>query len=173
MAEMISMDALDADLLRVLAADPRCGVSALADELGVSRNTAQARLARLRDGHLVRGWSPVLDLSRLGLDVQALVEVELSQGALGAVIQNLRDTPQVLEVFATTGSGDLMVRVAATSHEALLQLLQQVLAIVGVVRTKTLVVLSSPVPYRVQPLVDHVTRGAGRGRSGTELPGPR
>lgn len=163
--EMTSIDELDAEMLRILAADPRCGVLTLAERLGVSRNTAQARLARLQDTRLVKGWIPLVDLAQLGFDVQAIVEIELSQGSLEPVVDSLRGTPQVLEVFATTGDGDLLVRVASQSHEALQQLLQQVLAISGVVRTRTLVALSNPVPYRTQPLVDHVTAGSGRGRA--------
>ena len=162
---MTSIDELDAEMLRILAADPRCGVLTLAERLGVSRNTAQARLARLQDTRLVKGWVPLVDLPQLGFHVQAIVEIELSQGSLEPVVDSLRATPQVLEVFATTGSGDLLVRVASQSHEALQQLLQQVLAIGGVVRTRTLVALSNPVPYRTQPLVDHVTAGTGRGRA--------
>ena len=43
----MTVDATDARLLLALAGSPRASVLALAERLGVSRNTVQARLARL------------------------------------------------------------------------------------------------------------------------------
>lgn len=163
---MTTIDRLDAELLRLLAADPRCGVLDLAQQLGVTRNTAQARLARLQSSGLVTGWLPVVDLATLGFTVRALVELELAQGGLTEVVEQLATLANVLEVLATTGSADLIVRIAARTHEEAQHLLQQLLALPGVVRTRTLVILSTPVTHRVQPLLDHVTEGTGRGRAG-------
>lgn len=162
---MNRMDRLDAELLRLLGEDVRTSVGSLAERLAVNRNTVQARLARLREGPLLTGWAPVVDLHAAGLHVQAFVQIELSQGAMTSVLSALRDIPQVLEVLATTGSADLLVRVATASNEALQLLLQEVLAVPGVVHTQTQVLLSAPVPYRVQPLLDHMTEGMARGRA--------
>ena len=40
-------DAVDLDLLRALAADPRASYVALAERLGLARNTVQARMTQL------------------------------------------------------------------------------------------------------------------------------
>jgi DNA-binding Lrp family transcriptional regulator len=162
-----SIDALDADLIAALSEDPRLGPTELSERLRVSRNTVHARLARLTSAQVLDGFSARVRLAALGLAVEAFVDVELAQGALQAVIDSLAEMPHVLEVNATTGSGDLVVRVAARTHEELQSLLQEILAIDGLVRTTTRVALTTPVPYRVAPLLAHITGTAGRGRSGT------
>ena len=162
---MSTLDRLDAQLLGLLEDDPRTGVVELAERLGTSRNTVQARLGRLRDSGLLRGFRVTVDFEGAGVPVTALVSTELSQGSLGDAVAALRAMPHVLEVLTCTGDADLVVRLAAESNAQLQDLVQEVLCVPGVVRTTTVVVLTTPVPYRVQPLLQHLTRGAGRGRA--------
>jgi DNA-binding Lrp family transcriptional regulator len=163
---MSSLDRLDAQLLAALGEDPRTGVVELAERLGTSRNTVQARLTRLRDSGVLRGFRVEVDHDLVGVPVSALVSIDLSQGALGEALPALVDMPHVLEVLTCTGEADLVVRVAARSNAELQDLIQEVLLVPGVVRTTTQIVLTTPVPWRVQPLLDHLTAGAGRGRAG-------
>jgi DNA-binding Lrp family transcriptional regulator len=168
-----SIDRLDADLLAALARDPRAGTTELAAALGTTRNTVQARLTRLVDSGVLEGFSARVDLSRLGLGVVAFLHLELAQGALASVVAALRERPHVLEVHATTGRSDLVVRVAARSHPELQAVLQDVLSVPGVVRTVTEIALTTPVPYRVDPLLAALTEDRGRGRAGAGThPGP-
>lgn len=162
---MSSIDRLDADLLAALALDPRAGTTELAARLATTRNTVQARLARLAESGVLEGFSARVDLARLGLGVVAFLHLELAQGALSGVVEELRTRPAVLEVHATTGRSDLLVRVAARSHPELQAVLQDVLAVPGVLRTDTEIALTTPVPYRVGPLLEALTAERGRGRA--------
>jgi DNA-binding Lrp family transcriptional regulator len=161
-----SIDRLDADLLAALIDDPRTGVTELAERLGVARNTVQARVARLTSSGVLHGFTARLDLDALGLPVVAFLHLELAQGALQDVVDGLAERPFVLEVVATTGRSDLTVRVAAPDHAALQALLQEVLDLPGVVRTTTEIALTTPVAYRVGPLLASLTAQRGRGRAG-------
>lgn len=138
----------------------------LAQRLGVSRNTIHARLARLAASRVVAGYSARVRLPEAGIPVEAFVDVELAQGALQAVIDALTVMPNVLEVHVTTGRADVMVHIAARTHEELQHLMQEMYAILGVNRTTTHIALSTPVSYRVAPLLAQMARTAGRGRSG-------
>ncbi|MCW2613698.1 MAG: AsnC family transcriptional regulator [Frankiales bacterium] len=162
---MTSIDRLDAELLSALTDDPREGTRDLALRLGVTRNTVQARLARLSASGVLQGFDPRVDLARLGLTVIAFLHLELAQGALQDVVEALGGLPHVLEVHATTGQSDLAVRVAARSHAELQSVLQEVLALPGVVRTRTEIALTTPVPFRVGPLLAALTQDRGRGRT--------
>ncbi|MGE0215536.1 Lrp/AsnC family transcriptional regulator [Mycolicibacterium sp.] len=163
---MTSIDALDADLIAALSDDPRISATELAQRFQVSRNTVHARLERLSAAGVLGGFSVRIKLGDIGIPVEAFVDVELAQGALQAVIDALSELPNVLEVHATTGRADLMVRIAATTHEQLQHLLQEMSDIPGVNRSTTHIALSTPVPYRIGPLLKNVTRAVGRGRSG-------
>jgi DNA-binding Lrp family transcriptional regulator len=163
---MTIIDELDADLVAALSEDPRMSVMELAQRLRVSRNTVHARLSRLSAARIIVGYSVRVGLVEVGIPVEAFVDVELAQGALQAVIDALGVMPNVLEVHVTTGRADLMVRIAARAHEELQHLIQEMYDIEGVNRTTTHIALSTPVPYRIGPLLKRVTRAAGRGRSG-------
>lgn len=169
---MLSIDRLDAQLIGLLSDNARTGVVELATMLGISRNTVQARLKRLEDLGVLSGFTPRLDLSLAGVLVEAFASLELEQGRLTHVVDALRAMPYVLEIHAVTGREDLLVRVAATSHQELQDLIQQIHSIPGVSRSDTKLALTSPLPYRIQPLLEAVTHSAGFGRSTPAVNGP-
>lgn len=163
---MISLDRLDVELLGALEHEPRLGVMELSTRLGVARNTVQARMKRLEDSGAVISYAPQFDLESIGLPIQAFLGVELVQGRLQRVVAALQRIPHVLEVHATTGREDLLIRVASATHAELQAVVEQILEIEGVAHTTTTLALTTPVPYRIQPLLEYTTEGAGRGRSG-------
>ncbi|MGV5049578.1 Lrp/AsnC family transcriptional regulator [Rhodococcus pyridinivorans] len=162
---MFSLDRLDAALLGELTRNPRAGIVDLSAKLGVARNTVQSRIRKLEESGAVTGYRPVVDLPKLGVPLQAFIGAELVQAQMGHVIAQLGRFPEVLEVHATTGREDLLIRMAAQSQEDLLLVLERLHAIEGVAHTTTTLALTTPIEYRTQPLVEHITRNAGHGRS--------
>jgi DNA-binding Lrp family transcriptional regulator len=163
--ELLSVDRLDVELLEMLARDARAGVVELASTLGISRNTVQSRLRRLEEGGVLAGYRPHFDLEKAGVAVQAFLGLEVQQGRLASIVQALADIPQVLEVHATTGREDLLVRVATETQAGLQRLIEQIVVIPGVVHSTTTLALTTPLPYRAVPLLKDMTRNAGWGRS--------
>jgi len=170
MADRKVLDALDVALLSALREHPRAGALELSRLLGVARATVTARLARLEDVGIVTGYGPDVDVTAAGFGVQAFVTLEIAQGAIDAVRSDLEAIPGVLEAHATTGSGDVLCRVAARSHEALQQTLVDLNRSSAVVRSTSVVALSQLVPWRTLPLLrSEAAPDAGRsslGRSG-------
>lgn len=167
---MLSIDRLDLELLELLAYDSRAGVVQLSSTLGVSRNTVQARLRRLEEGGLLTGYRPEFDLAQAGVTTQAFIGLEVQQGQLASIVDALTMIPQVLEIHATTGREDLLVRVATQTQAGLQQLIEQIVLIDGVVHSTTTLALTTPLPYRAVPLLKDMVRDAGWGRS---TPTPR
>lgn len=167
---MLTIDQLDARLIGLLTADARAGVVELAAKLGVTRNTVQSRIKRLEDTGLIRSFRPEVDLPLAGIGVQAFLALELEQGYISSVIETLKGFPEVLEIHATTGREDLLVRVATHDHASLMELIEKVLDLEGVWHSSTTVALTTPLPYRTQPLLEAITSDAGWGRS---TPSPR
>src|SRR5918994_7093764 len=123
------IDGLDARLLRALAETPRAGVMELARQLEVARGTVQARLEKLQRRGVVRGFSPDIDLDAIGYHVLAFVTLEIAQGRLADVVEHLASIPEVLEVHATTGPGDLHARVVARTNEHLQHVIGAILKV--------------------------------------------
>jgi DNA-binding Lrp family transcriptional regulator len=160
-----TIDRLDAEVLGRLTANARVGIAELASALGVSRNTIQLRMRRLEETGVLRGFTPNIDFAAIGAPVQALISLELDQRRLDDIVAGLRRLPEVLEVQIQAGREDLLVHVAIRSLEALQVLTSAIVDIEGVRKTTSTFSVSTPIPFRVQPLLEALTSDAGWGRS--------
>ena len=148
------VDALDAALIGLLAAEPRIGVLEASRRLGVARGTVQARLERMQQRGVITGYGPEVDPAALGYEVTAFITLEIRQaGGHDPVAERLAAIPEVLEVHTITGAGDLLCRVVARSNTDLQRVLDAIVSAEGVVRSATLISLATQVRYRVFPLV--------------------
>jgi DNA-binding Lrp family transcriptional regulator len=156
------VDALDARILRLLLEQPRTSVREYARTLGVARGTLQARLDRLERDGVTTAAGPRISSSALGHPVLAFVRIEVTQGRLDEVGDALAAVPEIIEAFSTTGDGDLLTRVVARDNAHLEDIIQRLIQLPGVVRTRTEIALRERVPHRILPLVEEVGLTAAR-----------
>jgi DNA-binding Lrp family transcriptional regulator len=157
---MAAPDAVDVRILQALVAEPRLTVSELAERAGVVRNTAQARLERLHRTGVLSANDRAVDLRALGFTVHAIIAIQLRHAEIDEAVEALEQNAAVLLVEEVAGStGDLLVRVAATSTDDLQRVVHSILRTPGVVSTTTSVVLTTRVPYRVRPLLEQLAPG--------------
>ncbi|MDV6011516.1 Lrp/AsnC family transcriptional regulator [Haloechinothrix sp. LS1_15] len=154
-----SLDSLDARLLLLLSDESRLGVLECARRLGVARGTVQARLDRLTERGVLRGFPPDVDPASLGYGLTAFAVLEIAQGQRQQVAEALAAIDEVCEVHATTGQGDLFVRMVARSNDDLQRVIDTVVDVPGVRRTSTSIALSTPVPSRIRPLLERIAEG--------------
>ena len=151
------LDVLDAKLLLLLTDEPRLGVLECSRRLGVARGTVQARLDRLVGKGVLTGFPPALDLAAMGYSLTAFAVLEIAQGRRQVVSDGLAAINEVCEVHATTGQGDLFVRMVARSNADLQRVIDEMVDVPGVERLSTSIALSTPVPPRVRPLLERIT----------------
>lgn len=149
-----ALDELDARLLLVLTDEPRLGVLECSRRLGVARGTVQARLDKLVARGVLGGFPPALDLAAMGYGLTAFAVVEIAQGFRSEVSERLAAIPEVCEVHATTGAGDLLMRMVARSNADLQRVIDEVVDVAGVHRLASSIALSTPIPLRVRPLLE-------------------
>ncbi len=110
----MTIDRLDAEILRLFDAEPRIGVLEAARRVGAARGTVQARLDRLQRIGVIADLAPTIDPSGLGYPVTAFLSLEIAQGrGRGEVTAHLAAIPEVIEVHTITGSADLVVRLVS------------------------------------------------------------
>ncbi|MFF4771308.1 Lrp/AsnC family transcriptional regulator [Microtetraspora fusca] len=148
-----TLDAIDARILLELAAHPRATTVAIADQAGVARNTAHARLARLEESGALASFERRVDPQALGYPLTAFVTAQVTQRKLDEVAATLEAVPEVLQVYGISGPSDLLIHVVAESAEDLYRIAGQILAIPGVERTNTALVMRRLVDYRIAPLL--------------------
>ena len=94
---MYSLDKTDTKLLQALSADPRSTFVALADTLGLSRNTVQARMKRLEDSGAFLGFDRRINPAALGYPLTAFIEVHVQQKRLAQIVIDLALIPELVQ----------------------------------------------------------------------------
>ena len=153
------IDELDGRIIDLLAAEPRIGIMEVSRRLEVARGTVQARLAKLEERGVIRGYGPDVDPSRMGYPVTAFVFLQITQGRLTEATAVLRGVPEVLEATAVSGPSDLLCRVVARDTEHLQEIVNRVLSNRAIRRSTSYIALSQPISYRTGPLVSAAPRG--------------
>jgi len=156
---MRTLDATDLRILAALSALPDATTVALAQHLGISRNTAQARLARLTADGVFGPFERRISLEALGHPLTAFVQVHVHQQRLTSITEALARIPEVVQAHGLTGSADVLARVAARSAEDLFRVHTRILAIEGVERADTSLAMAELVPWRTVPLVESLLDG--------------
>jgi len=126
----MTLDHIDSRLLTALQRDAHLTAEALGHILNLSPSQAGRRRQRLEAEGYIRGYAARLEPVRLGLNVQAFVQVEMATHAPDAAkaFHRLIDTrPEVISAWTLTGAADYLLRVYCADLAALNQLIHQVL----------------------------------------------
>ncbi len=116
------VDEVDRAIVRVLMRDGRIPNNALAEQVGIAPSTCLGRVRSLQERGVIRGFHADVDLTALGLSLQALIAVRLQAHAREQVDSFRRTAPElpgVLDLFHMAGGDDYLLHVAVTSSDAL------------------------------------------------------
>ncbi|MBN9152589.1 MAG: Lrp/AsnC family transcriptional regulator [Microbacterium sp.] len=155
---MGNLDTVDLELLAALARDPRATVVALAEKLGLSRNTVQARMAKLDRSGVFLSYERAISSSALGFPIEAFINVMVRQAELPHIITEVVRIPEVVQAHGLSGQVDLLIRVACRDTQHLFDTDARILAIEGVERTETSLAMGEVIGYRVAPLMEMARR---------------
>ena len=153
---MRALDSTDLRLLQALTASPRATTVALAEQLQLSRNTVQARLAALETSGALMTFERCINQAALGYPLTAFSTVFAKQQEIANITRALIGIPQVIQAFGISGAADILVRIVCRSAEELFEVSAQLLEIEGVERTEMALAISELVPYRLGPLIREV-----------------
>ena len=155
---MPGLDRTDLELLHALSGDHRATVVALADKLGLSRNTVQARMSRLEAAGAFLSYERSIGTATLGFPIRACVTVIVRQHELPRIREALAQIPELIQALGLSGSVDLLALVACRDTQHLFDVDARIIAIDGVERKETSLVMDEVIPYRVGPLMELARR---------------
>ena len=110
----VFIDGFDRKILEVLAVEGRISVTALADRIGLSKSPTQARLRRLEERGVIRGYRALYDPIQLDRDHVAFVEVKLSdtrEAALAAFNADVMKISEIEQCHLIAGDFDYLLKV--------------------------------------------------------------
>lgn len=111
-----NLDRIDFELIAILQKQARTTNKELAAAVGLAPSSCLARLQRLRDTGVLRGFHAEVAPDAMGVGLQALVAVKMAQHSrskVKAFWKYLTELPEVLAVYHVTGAHDFLVHVAA------------------------------------------------------------
>ncbi|MBW1640974.1 Lrp/AsnC family transcriptional regulator [Microbacterium resistens] len=131
------LDDVDLRLLGAYVEHPDSTVKALAAGLGMAESTCAYRLRLLRERGVITGTAVLVDMTRLGRPVQAVIRVRLanhSKSGVEDLFRALQRTSGVLQVFHIAGADDFLVHVAVSDAAALRDIVLEHITVHDVVR---------------------------------------
>ncbi|HQY43669.1 MAG TPA: Lrp/AsnC family transcriptional regulator [Paracoccaceae bacterium] len=124
------LDDTDKRLLALVQRNAHLTAQELGDELNLSASQAGRRRQRLEAEGLISSYAARLDPARLGLAVQAFVQVQMARhGAetTAAFSRLVGLQPEIVSAWTLTGEADYLLRVYCEDLTALNRLIHQVL----------------------------------------------
>jgi Lrp/AsnC family leucine-responsive transcriptional regulator len=138
-------DDTDWRILEELQRDGRASYAELARAVSMSPSAVTERVRRLEQAGIIKGYTAVVDVERLGFAIMALVRLRYPTGNYRPFHDMLRRTPEVIEAHHVTGEDCFVLKVLARSMRHLEETTGRISAL-GAVTTS--VVYSSPLPRR-------------------------
>lgn len=140
----VDLDALDRQLLLLLAQDGRRSYADLARDTGLSTSAVHQRVRRLEQRGAIAGYRARLDPQQAGLPLTAFISVvPIDPAAPDDAPERLRHLTAVEACHSVAGEESYILKVRVAGPSELESLLQDIRA-AAQVSTRTTVVLSTP-----------------------------
>ncbi|CAB4556971.1 MAG: winged helix-turn-helix transcriptional regulator [Actinobacteria bacterium] len=114
------LDEIDHELLRLLTQNSRMTNADLAAAVGIAQSTCITRVRSLVSRGVISGFTANVDPAAVGLSSQVLISVTLRAGArshLADFMKEMRNLPEVIQVFFLGGSEDFIVHLAVRDND--------------------------------------------------------
>ncbi|ATW49526.1 Lrp/AsnC family transcriptional regulator [Streptomyces xantholiticus] len=135
------LDPIDRDILRMLQTDGRASIRSVAERVHVSRANAYARINRLIDDGVIRGFSARVNHERAGQGASAYITLKIVQNSWRTVREQLQALPGAAHIALVSGDFDVLLLVHTPDNRTLRELvLTKLQSIPEVLSTRTLLV---------------------------------
>lgn len=145
----IKLDKTDLKILQMIENDARVSLKELASANYMSSPGVAARIRRLEELGLIKGYHTEVDYSLLGYNIKAFINLEVNPKDKVSFYPYIKEIPNVVECSCVTGDYSMLLKVLFRKPEELDHLINE-LQQFG--RTKTLIAFSTPVEHRPLPL---------------------
>jgi len=139
--QMSRLDRVDRSILRLLQQDGRASIRSVAERVHVSRANAYARISRMVEDGVIRGFTARVDHEKAGQGASAYITLKIVQNSWRTVREQLLGLPGVAHIALVGGEFDVLLLVHTADNHALRELvLGRIQSIPEVLGTQTLLV---------------------------------
>ncbi|MCI5875991.1 MAG: Lrp/AsnC ligand binding domain-containing protein [Prevotella sp.] len=135
-----NLDLLDKKILNLVAENARLPFLEVARACNVSGAAIHQRIAKLTSLGVLKGSRFVIDPEKIGYETCAYVGLYLKNPEqFDAVVDKLKQIPEVTECHYTTGGYDIFIKIYARNNHHLLNIIHDRLQPLGLSRSETIV----------------------------------
>lgn len=146
--ETITLDESDEQILTLLMKNARMSLKEIAEQVFLTSPTVAARIRRMEEAGIIRGYQPAISYSALGYTIKAFINLEVDPKDKPKFYPFIKKVPNVIECSCVTGDYSMLIEVVFRYSEDLDHLINE-LQQFG--RTKTLIAFSTSVDHRCVP----------------------
>ena len=151
----VQLDALDVQILKMIAGNARIPFLEVARECNVSGAAIHQRVQKMVNLGILNGSEFKVDPFKVGLETCAYVGLYLKDPSeFDNIVEALKQIPEVVECHYTTGKYDLFIKMYVKDNSALMRLIHDKLLPLGLARTETLISFNEV--FRRQMLIPDV-----------------
>jgi DNA-binding Lrp family transcriptional regulator len=136
------IDDIDVQIIGLLQEDSRLSYNKIANRLGISVGTALNRVKSLEDRGVIKGYTLIVDPSKVGYGLTAIILIQAEGKHLLDVEKEVAKISNVISVYDITGDFDFAVIARFKDRESLNAFIKRLLAVTYVKRTVTNVALN-------------------------------
>ena len=162
------LDDIDRQILALMQENCRLPLAKIGEHVGLSAPSVMERVKKLEDSGVITSYRAVLNARLLGKDITVFIGVSTGHPhAIDHFEREIEPLDDILECHHVTGSHPFIIKARTRNTSSLEELISRIRAIEGVVRTETMVVLSTPTE-RIQAPVREEPPVTRRGRRAAE-----
>lgn len=151
-----NLDLLDKKILNLVSENARLPFLEVARACNVSGAAIHQRIAKLTSLGVLKGSRFVIDPEKIGYETCAYVGLYLKNPEqFDAVVDKLKQIPEVTECHYTTGGYDMFVKIYARNNHHLLNIIHDRLQPLGLSRSETIVSFNAVIDRQL-PIPDDI-----------------
>ena len=144
MQRPVHLDDLDRKILDHLERDGRATLADVGAAVGLSSSAVKRRVDRLHASGVIVGYAAIVDPAAVGDRLEAFVELYCADSvAPGDLLSSVAGLQTVVAAHTVAGDADAIVRVRVEGIEELERVIEQLRRDPKVMRTRTMVALST------------------------------
>jgi len=140
------LDNLNWKILVELQKNARISYKEIGDKIGLTGPAVAERILKLEERGIIKGYATIIDLSKLGYSLTAIVNFKFYPGNLDRFLNHLHSIPEVFECNRITGSDSMIIKVAIKEPKHLEKLVN---GFIEFGTPTTSIVLSTPIEHRI------------------------
>jgi Lrp/AsnC family transcriptional regulator for asnA, asnC and gidA len=134
------LDKLDKQILNLISDDARIPFLEVARACNVSGAAIHQRIQKLTAMGVLKGSHFIIDPEKTGYETCAFIGLNLKNPeSFDAVVERLREIPEVVECHYTTGDYDLFIKIYAANNHHLLNIIHDKLQPLGLSRSTSII----------------------------------